>query len=91
MRPIRRIKETNQDGFVVNLPTEVVVREIPALTIKSSSLEVMYIRDESLDKKIISKIKGIGEVTLWESDQYDRMSQWTNEDVKTRLIELFLK
>lgn len=91
MRPNRRIKETNQVKFVVELPVEVTVKEIPAIKIKSSSLEVISVKDDKSEKKVISNIKGLGEVVLWESEDYERLGQWSQSDVKTRLIELFLK
>jgi hypothetical protein len=91
MRPNRRIEETVQNGFVINLPSEVTIKEIPAIKIKSSTLEIIYVKDNSSEKKIISNVKGFGDVVLWESEAYDRLGQWTDADVKTRLIELFLK
>jgi hypothetical protein len=42
-------------------------------------------------KKIVARTKELGDVVLWESDSYERVGQWTDADVETRLIELFLK
>ncbi len=91
MRPQRRIKNDSTPKMVVNLPVEVVVREIPSIQIKSSSIEIFSIEDKQSQKKIVANTKELGQITLWESDSYDRIGQWTDSDVESRLIELFLK
>jgi len=91
MRPQRRIKNDSTPKMVVNLPVEVVVREIPSIQIKSSSIEILSIEDKQSQKKIVANTKELGQITLWESDSYDRIGQWTDSDVESRLIELFLK
>ena len=91
MRPNKRENQNKYTGLVVSLPTELVVKDIPSVKIKSSSLEVISIQDIPSMKKIIAKTKELGDVVLWESDSYDRVGQWTDSDVETRLIELFLK
>ena len=91
MRPNRRNTQNQYSGLVITLPTEVVVKEIPALQIKTSSLEVLSVQDIPSMKKIVAKTKQLGDVVLWESDSYEKVGQWTDSDVETRLIELFLK
>jgi hypothetical protein len=91
MRPNRRNTQNQYSGLVITLPTEVVVKEIPALQIKTSSLEVLSVQDIPSMKKIVARTKELGDVVLWESDSYERVGQWTDADVETRLIELFLK
>ena len=91
MRPNRRIDQNTETKMVITLPTEVTVKEVPAIKIKTSTLEVISIQDVPNKKKIIANTKELGLVTLWESETYDRIGQWTDSDVETRLIELFLK
>ena len=91
MRPNRRIDQSTETKMVITLPTEVTVKEVPAIKIKTSTLEVISIQDVPNKKKIIANTKELGLVTLWESETYDRIGQWTDSDVETRLIELFLK
>lgn len=91
MRPERRKVNNTETKMVINLPVEVVVREIPSIQIKSSQIEVISVEDKQSQKKIVANTKQLGQVTLWESDSYDRIGQWTDSDVESRLIELFLK
>lgn len=91
MRPERRNTQNNSVGMIVNLPKEVVIKDIPAIQIKTSILEVISVQDIPSQKKIVANTKQLGLVTLWESDTYDRIGQWSDTDVETRLIELFLK
>lgn len=91
MKKSRRNLSKQSTAFVVNLPVEVVVREVPAYQVKTSIIEVLSVDDNSIQKKIIANTKQLGEIVLWESDSYDRIGQWSDDDVQTRLIELFLK
>lgn len=91
MRPERRKVNNVETKMVVNLPVEVVIREIPSIQIKSSQIEVISVEDKQSQKKIVANTKQLGQVTLWESDYYDRIGQWTDSDVESRLIELFLR
>ena len=91
MKSRRRNLSNQSQGFVVNLPVEVVVREIPTYQVKTSTIEVLSVYDNSSQKKIVANTKQLGEIVLWESDSYDRIGQWSDADVQTRLIELFLK
>ncbi len=91
MRPNRRNTQNQSEGLIITLPTEVVVREIPAVQIKTSTLEVLSVEDLSNQRKIVANTKELGPITLWENNTYDRIGQWTDSDIETRLIELFLK
>lgn len=91
MRPQRRNKKKDSVGMIINLPTEVVVREVPSVSIRTSTIEVTYVEDNPNQKKIVANTKQLGKVVLWESETYDNIGQWTDSDIETRLIELFLK
>jgi len=91
MRPNRRNTQNQSEGLIITLPTEVVVREIPAIQIKTSTLEVLSVEDLSNQRKIVANTKELGPIILWENQMYDRIGQWTDVDIETRLIELFLK
>jgi hypothetical protein len=91
MRQNRLNNKNVQNGITITLPTEVVIKDIPAIKIKTSTLEVLSVKDNPTQKKIVANTKELGEITLWESDSYERIGQWTDSDVETRLIEIFLK
>jgi|LakMenEpi03Aug12_release.lakeMendotaPanAssembly.Ray.scaffolds.fasta_scaffold744735_2 hypothetical protein len=91
MRPNKRSIQNQTEGLLISLPTEVVVREIPAVKIKTSTIEVTSVEDISRQRKIVAYTKELGPITLWENEMYDRIGQWTDSDIETRLIELFLK
>lgn len=91
MRPNRTKNQINTTTMVVKLPTEVVVKNVPAIQIKSNTIEIISIQDIPTQKKIIANTKELGVITLWESNLYEQIGQWTDSDVETRLIELFLK
>jgi hypothetical protein len=91
MRPQRRKNKTESPSTVINLPIEVVVREIPSIQIKTSTIEITSVEDSSTQRKIFVNTKELGKITLWENEMYDRIGQWTDNDIETRLIELFLK
>lgn len=91
MRPERRNLNNVTKNMVINLPSEVTVREIPAVTVKTSKIEILSVEDNPNQKKIVVHTKQLGKITLWESENYDMIGQWTDSDIETRLIELFLK
>jgi hypothetical protein len=77
-------------GLTIELPSEIVVKHIPAFTIKASKIEVASIVDDSVAKKITANTN-LGKIILWEGDSYDNINQWTDSDVHTKLIELYVK
>lgn len=79
-------------GVTISLTREVVLKEIPAHQIKISSVEILYIKDDSANKKVIATAKQpIGEIILWEGAAYDAIGQWTDTDVQNRINELYVK
>lgn len=91
MRPNRRNTQNQTEGLIITLPAEVVVREIPSVQIKTSTINVLTVEDISNQRKIVANTKELGPITLWENQMYDRIGQWTDVDIETRLIEIFLK
>ena len=83
-------KEPNQ-GFVVNFPNEVVLKEIPATQIKATEIKIKQIIDETANKKVVAFTDKLGKIVLWEGSEYDAIGQWTDLDVQSRVIELYSK
>jgi len=79
-------------GMTVSLTKEVVIKEIPAHQIKVTTIEILSITDDSVNKKVTAKAKQpIGDIVLWEGAAYDAIGQWTDADVIARLNELYVK
>ena len=77
-------------GLTIDLPSEIIIKHIPAYTDKASKIEVSSIIDDSVAKRIIAKTN-LGGVVLWEGAAYDAIGQWTNTDVHNKLVELYVK
>jgi len=82
--PIIQSKKT----IKIDLPAE-FSKEIPAKQIKINKLEIFSVIDEPSNKKVTALLKHFGKITLWEGDAYDEIGQWTDDDVKQRLIEIY--
>lgn len=77
-------------GLTIDLPSEIIVKHIPAYTIKASKIEVSSIIDNSTEKKVVA-ITNLGKIVLWEGTSYDSIGQWVDTDVHNRLVELYVK
>lgn len=77
-------------GLTIDLPSEIVVKHIPAYTVKASKIEVSSITDDSIGKKVTA-ITNLGKIVLWEGAAYDAIGQWTDADVHNKLVELYVK
>ena len=77
-------------GLTITLGREILIKEIPAFQVKASVIEIVSIVDLSADKKIVAATNGpLGSITLWEGAAYDAIGQWTDNDVKNRILELY--
>ena len=77
-------------GLTIDLPSEIVVKHIPAYTVKASKIEVSNIIDDSVAKKVTAKTN-LGGIVLWQGAEYDAIGQWTDADVHNKLVELYVK
>ena len=77
-------------GLAIDLPSEIVIKHIPAYTVKTSKIEVSSIIDDSVAKKVTAKTN-LGGIVLWEGAAYDAIGQWTDADVHNKLVELYVK
>jgi hypothetical protein len=91
MRPILpfRNRATIQDGLKINLGQEKVLKTIPARNITANEIEIKYIVDFYDQKKVVAYTNSIlGEIVLWEGDNYTQIGQWTDQDVQNRIFEI---
>ena len=80
---------TNHTGFQVDLGGEKTIAKFPAREIKDSKIIISHIVDDYSRKKIIAHTRSfLGTVVLWEGEEYDSVGQWTDLDVKNRIIEI---
>lgn len=60
--------------------------------IKTNIVNIIRVIDEAEYKKVycVIEFNGIEKfITLWEGVEYDAIGQWTDDDVKNRLNEIF--
>lgn len=87
--PINPAMAVNTKGFSVELGETKVLRTIPERIISADKIEIEQVIDNYAEKKVIAMTKSIlGQVVLWEGASYDAIGQWTDEDVKTRLLQI---
>jgi hypothetical protein len=91
MRQVRQMGAKSAfSGLTIDLPSEIVIKHIPAYTVKASKIEVKNIVDDSVAKKVIANTS-LGKIILWEGAAYDAIGQWTDADVHNKLVELYVK
>ena len=77
-------------ALTITLPSEVVIKEIPAVQIKASSISINQIIDSPVTKKVTAFTNGpLGAIVLWSGDDYDTIGQWTNADVQNKILQLY--
>lgn len=61
----------------------------PARTKTVSGFTIIYNADYPTEKKVYCFTEELGRILLWEGAEYDAAGQWTDDDVKNRLIALY--
>ena len=78
--------------LTITFDSLVVIKNIPAVQVKATKLDILSIDDDSINKKVIAttNIPGTSnKIILWEGAAYDAIGQWTNTDVIARIKELY--
>ncbi len=76
-------------GLKVEFERNKILKAFPKKIYSANELEVEYVKDSYADKKVTAYTKSVlGAVVLWEKEAYDAIGQWTDEDVKQRLLEI---
>jgi hypothetical protein len=68
-------------------PKEIVVVKEVKITIEE--LIVSEIIDSPEMKEVKAIIDRLGIITLWQGEAYDKIGQWTDKDVESKLLELY--
>ena len=71
----------------LNPAKQIVV--IAEQTKEFSELEVLFVTDKPSRKEVVANIKGVGNVVLWKGADYDAIGQWTDNDVVTKLNQIY--
>jgi hypothetical protein len=61
----------------------------PEKTTIITSIEVINMLDDPINKKVYASTKEVGAIILWEGAAYDAIGQWTDDDVAARVQEIY--
>jgi len=80
--------------MTVDFTTRAVLKVVPAVpeyTISTPSLNIEKIEDLPNERKVIAYTdhQDASIIVLWEDDAYDKIGQWTDDDVINRLKEIY--
>jgi hypothetical protein len=89
-RPARQFQSGSSTPLLVELASQVLVREVLAQQIRISKVEIEYFVDSPSDKTVTAYTKGFpGKVILWEGAAYDAIGDWTTADVEAKIKDLY--
>jgi len=78
----------NQEPFSIELPSEVSYTTRPAESVTVSAITVGRMVDFPSEKKVVVHTHEVGELLLWQGEEYDAIGQWTDADVAHRIVEI---
>lgn len=68
-------------------PKTITIKDAVIKTV--STLTIISINDQPLNKRVIANISEVGSIILWQGAAYDAIGQWTDTDVENLLIEMY--
>jgi hypothetical protein len=74
-------------GINIELPNEIIYKEIKPKVFKTNNIKILKMIDEPVNKKVTVFTDIFDKIVLWEGSAYDAIGQWTDEDVKNKIIE----
>lgn len=93
---MEEFKNTHPVFTTLETPMEIIfdeekfIKTIPAINLNTDNIKIIQIVDLPLEKRIIAHtFNQFGPIVLWEGDDYDKIVDWTNEDVIDRVKEIF--
>ena len=78
----------NQEHFHVELPSEVSYTTRPAERVTVSAITINRMVDFPGERKVVVHTHEVGELLLWQGEEYDAIGQWTDTDVALRIVEI---
>lgn len=85
-RPLRLI---DSSPLTIAFDSPKVIKEIPAQQIKAAVIDIEYFIDSPVDRIVEAYTKQVGKIVLWAGDEYDAIGDWTVDNVKTRINEIY--
>jgi hypothetical protein len=80
---------TNQNQKTIALGSEKTIVTVPQQTKTISSVTIRTMIDFPGEKKVVVRTLELGEITLWQGEEYDEVGQWTDADVENKIKELY--
>lgn len=78
--------EFNEKKDVI-IPEKTVV--LPERVTSLEKITILTMVDEPKNKRVTVKTLELGSIILWEGSEYDKVGQWTDDDVKDRILEIY--
>jgi hypothetical protein len=75
--------------MIITLPNTTKVVRQPEVSVNINVLTLLSINDNPINKLVSAHTKEIGTIVLWSGEDYDKIGQWTDNDVKERLLSLY--
>lgn len=68
-------------------PKNIVI--IPEIVNQFNEIIIEEMIDRPSEKRVRVRLQRLGEITLWEGEEYDNIGQWTDQDVINRLNQIY--
>lgn len=75
--------------MIIKLPNTTKVVRQPEVSVNINELTLLSTNDNPINKLVSAHIKEIGTIVLWSGEDYNKIGQWTDNDVKERLLSLY--
>lgn len=73
----------------INLSGDKTINIVPAENVITSKVTIDRLVDLPTEKVVFAVTREIGRIDLWVGEEYDAIGQWTNDDVETRILDLY--
>ena len=81
--------ETRPTGQVITFSPAIVVKTVGGAQVRTMTMTINSTEDDAVNRTVKAYTAEAGVIVLWSGDAYDAIGQWTDADVKARLIVIF--
>jgi len=79
-----------ENYLIVELPQPKTVKALGNRDVEISKIEIFEMTDNPVKKEVWVKCRNHPtRILLWKSEAYDAIGQWANDDVISRVLELY--